>query len=68
MAARTAAGVEVARAQTNAGGAFSMRLPPGTYDILTLTTGILPSPASVRVTVTDGEVTQVQLSLDSGIR
>ncbi len=68
VSARTTGGVEVAQAATDANGAFSMHLAPGVYDIVTLTSGPLPAPVTQRVTVRAGEVTQVQLMLDSGIR
>ena len=68
VSARTTGGVEVAQAATDASGAFSMHLAPGVYDLVTLTPGPLPAPVTQRVTVQAGEVTQVQLMLDSGIR
>jgi hypothetical protein len=65
---RTASGREVARTDTDADGRFTLVLNPGDYVVVTLTTGILPAPASVDVTVLDGEIAQVVLLLDSGIR
>ena len=68
VAARTSGGFEVARAQTDANGTFVLHLAPGVYDVVTLTAGPLPVPVTQRVTVQAGMVTQVQLTLDSGIR
>ena len=53
---------------TGADGRFSIQLPPGTYMVVTLTSGILPAPASVQATVVAGQMTTVELLLDSGIR
>ena len=68
IAARTLAGVEVVRTRTNADGRFTLALPPGTYDVVSLTIGVLPAPASERVTVLAGQFTEIMLLLDSGIR
>jgi hypothetical protein len=65
---RTPSGAEVARVDTDAEGRFAMDLPPGEYLVVSLTTGVLPAPASVEVTVVAGQVAQVELLLDSGIR
>jgi hypothetical protein len=65
---QTPAGAEVARTDTDAQGRFMLALTPGEYVILTLTTGILPAPASVDITVASGQVAEVELLLDSGIR
>jgi hypothetical protein len=68
VVARTTGGVEVARTSTDVAGRFALALAPGVYDIVTLTTGILPAPVTQRVTVQPGQLVQLQLLLDSGIR
>jgi hypothetical protein len=68
VVAQTRSGKEVARINTDAEGGFMLALQPGDYVILTLTMGILPAPVSVDVTVVKGQLTEVELLLDSGIR
>jgi hypothetical protein len=68
VVARTLSGVEAGRATTNAEGRFVIQVPPGTYNVVTLTSGIFPAPASVQARVIAGQMTQVELLLDSGIR
>jgi hypothetical protein len=68
VVARTASGHEVARTDTDADGRFMFVMKPGDYVVVALTTGVLPAPVSVDVTVADGEIAQVELLLDSGIR
>jgi len=68
VVARTLSGTEVGRAATDNEGRFSIQLPPGNYRVVTLTTGIFPAPASVEVIVIAGQMTPVELLLDSGIR
>jgi hypothetical protein len=68
VVARTPSGAEIAHVDTDAEGRFALDLPPGDYVVVSLTTGILPAPASVEVTVVAGEVAEVELLLDSGIR
>jgi hypothetical protein len=53
---------------TDAEGRFSIQLQPGTYLVVTLTSGVLPAPASAQITVVTGQMTQLELILDSGIR
>jgi hypothetical protein len=45
-----------------------MSLPPGEYVLVTLTAGVMPAPARQEAKVVSGEVTRVDLTLDSGIR
>jgi hypothetical protein len=68
VVARRLSGSEVARTRTDAQGRFAMKLPPGEYVVVTLTPGVFPGPASTQVRVTAGQMTQVELLLDSGIR
>jgi hypothetical protein len=66
--AQDLSGREVARTTTSSDGRFTIALSPGQYVLVTMTTGILPAPVSVPVTVQQSAFTEVQLSLDSGIR
>jgi len=68
VVAQDQAGQEVARTTTDSAGRFAMTLSPGQYVLVTLTTGVLPAPVSLPVTVPQDAFTEVQLSLDSGIR
>jgi len=68
VVAQTPSGAEVARTETDAEGRFTLVLQPGDYVVLTLTTGVFPSPASVGITIVAGQVTEIELLLDSGIR
>ena len=68
VAVRDETGREITRTMTDAAGRFRFDLAPGDYILVTLTQGFLPSPATMSVTVVAGEVTEVQLLLDSGIR
>ena len=68
VVAKTLAGAEVARTESNADGRFEMQLPPGEYELIAETEGFLPAPISLYVTVVEGHVKQVVLLLDSGIR
>ena len=63
------AGAEVARTRTNADGTFSVPVPPGDYVVVGLAAeGLMGVPEPSRVTVTDGQVTTVDLAYDTGIR
>ncbi len=68
VVAQDLAGHEVARTTTDADGGFTIALPPGDYVLVTLTTGVLPAPVTLAVTVKQNMMTEVELSLDSGIR
>ena len=68
VVARTLSGAEAGRATTDAQGRFSIQLVPGTYSLVTLTSGVFPSPVSVQVTVTFGPGHAGRAVLDSGIR
>jgi hypothetical protein len=62
-------GVEVARVQTDAAGAFQVGLPPGNYTVASdRTQGFPVPPAPVQVTVVANAQTAVQLQFDTGIR
>jgi hypothetical protein len=68
VVARSLSGSDAGRAMTDAEGRFSIQLQPGTYLVVTLTSGVLPAPASAQITVVTGQMTQLELILDSGIR
>jgi hypothetical protein len=65
---QTPSGKEVARTNTDAAGRFSFDLAPGDYLVVSLTTGVFPLPSSAEVTVVAGQVVEIELLLDSGIR
>ncbi len=66
---RTASGTEVARATTDAAGAFAATLPAGDYVIEPQpVSGLMGTPAAQPVTVGTGAVTTVALVYDTGIR
>jgi len=62
-------GSEAGRAATDPLGVYGIALPPGTYTVVALTSGPLPSqrerPTAI---VVAGQTTRVDLQLDSGIR
>jgi len=59
----------VARAVTDADGKFSIALAPGEYSVEVDTSGaVLPRCGSADAKVQDGEVAQIELSCDSGMR
>jgi hypothetical protein len=65
-----ASGAEVARATSDAEGAFSVELAPGAY-LLTPqpVEGLMGTPAALNVQVEAGQpMTEVQVSYDTGIR
>lgn len=62
-----ATGARVAHARTDANGAFSIALTPGTY-VVTATPAGWSRRASARVTVEQGRYVPVRLVVDSGIR
>lgn len=60
---------QVAEVVTDAEGRFAVTVAPGTYDVGPVMEGTGPGFArSERVTVTDGDVIAVTLTVDSGIR
>lgn len=66
----TPAGEPVTTAPTDPAGAFEIRLEPGTYvvDVVPTRPGAPPFAEPVTVVVRAGSFTDVELSLDSGIR
>jgi hypothetical protein len=68
VVAKTLAGIELARTESDAAGRFDMQLPPGEYEIIAAPDGFLPAPISLYVTVLPDQVLEVVLMLDSGIR
>jgi len=60
---------EVGRAVTDTAGAYFLRLPPGTYQIVPQAVeGLMRAPAATTVTVADGAPTRLDLQYDTGIR
>jgi hypothetical protein len=68
VVAKTLAGIELARTESDAAGRFDMQLPPGEYELIAAPDGFLPAPISLYVTVPANQVIEVVLMLDSGIR
>ncbi len=63
------AGGEVARTRTNTDGTFSLPVPAGDYLVVGLAAeGLMGAPGPQPVTVTEGQVTSVELAYDTGIR
>jgi len=63
------AGNEVGRAESDATGAYFLRLPPGTYEIVPQPVeGLMGVAAQTTVTVPDGTPAQLDLRYDTGIR
>jgi hypothetical protein len=62
-------GAEVARGVTGPVGQVSVELPPGNYTIEPMAVeGLMGTAASLTTTVEEGDVTNVQLEYDTGIR
>jgi hypothetical protein len=62
-------GREVGRAVSDAGGAYVLRLPPGTYEIVPQPVqGLMGVAAKTPVTVPDGTPVELDLQYDTGIR
>ena len=62
-------GGQVAEVATDAEGRFAVAVAPGTYDVGPIVEGTGPGFArSERVTVTEGDVIAIKLTVDSGIR
>jgi hypothetical protein len=60
---------EVGRAVSDAGGAYFLGLPPGTYEIVPQAIeGLMRAAAETTVTVPDGPPVQLDLQYDTGIR
>ena len=60
---------ELGRAESDAAGAYFLRLPPGTYEIVSQAVeGLMGVPAATTVTVPDGPPVQLDLRYDTGIR
>jgi hypothetical protein len=66
--AKTLAGAEVASTASDAEGRFEIELAAGEYELIAEPGGFLPAPISLYVTVVQGQVLEVELMLDSGIR
>ena len=64
----TGDGAETARVMTDQNGQATVDLPPGQYTVTPKIEGRLPSGAPVDVTVLPGEVVEVSVELDSGMR
>ncbi len=61
-------GTEAARVTTDKDGRATVDLPPGQYTVTPKIEGRLPSGAPVDVTVPPGQVVDVTVELDSGMR
>jgi hypothetical protein len=59
---------EVLRFRSSSDGSFKVELPPGTYSLVGLQSGVLPRPIATEVVVVAGHYTQVTVEYDSGIR
>jgi hypothetical protein len=60
---------ELGRAISDAGGAYFLRLAPGTYEIVPQAVeGLMGVAAETTVTVPDGAPVQLDLQYDTGIR
>ena len=60
---------ELGRAVSDARGAYFLRLPPGTYEIVPQAVqGLMGVAAETTVTVPDGAPVQLDLQYDTGIR
>jgi hypothetical protein len=64
----TSDGTEAARVMTDQNGQVTVDLPPGQYTVTPKIEGRLPSGAPVDVTVPPGEVVEVSVELDTGMR
>jgi hypothetical protein len=63
------AGGEAGRTVSDSTGAYFLRLPPGTYEIVPQAVpGLMGIAAAARVTVTAGAALQLDLRYDTGIR
>ena len=59
----------VGRAVSDSSGAYFLRLPPGTYEIVPQAVeGLMRAAAETTVTVPDGPPVQLDLQYDTGIR
>jgi hypothetical protein len=66
---RDGAGVEITRATTAADGTYFVELAPGTHGVEAQpVTGLMGTPASQSVTVSEGATSTVDLGYDTGIR
>jgi hypothetical protein len=67
---RDSQGRELCAVSSGADGRFQVGLPPGSYELVPLTsaTGGLPFAASQWAAVASGQYTDVTVSYDSGIR
>jgi hypothetical protein len=64
----TAAGVEVARARTDANGRFALALLPGTYRVRSARRLVFGGPIEQTFRVVAGQTTRLRLLLDTEIR
>ncbi len=65
---KTKSGTTVTTFSSAADGSFSVSLSPGTYEVNLSAGSVMPSMASQEFTVVAGAFTQLELSVDSGIR
>ena len=67
---RDASGETVARARTAEDGTFSVRLAPGSYEVVPQAVeGLMGTASPIEITVEDGVPTEpIEISYDTGIR
>jgi len=59
---------EIARFQSTVFGAFKVIVPPGTYLLVPVVTDTYPTTKPITVTVREGQLTNITIGFDSGIR
>jgi hypothetical protein len=59
---------QITQFQTDASGYFKIMLSPGTYTLHPISGKPLPRAADQTIVVTDGQLTQVTIAYDTGIR
>jgi hypothetical protein len=64
----TSGSAEATRVMTDQNGQATVDLPPGQYTVTPKIEGRLPSGAPVDVTVPTGQIVEVSIELDSGMR
>ena len=68
MRVTTPDGDTVGEVETDARGGFTIDLEPGSYEVLPVTGGRLPSATREAVVVDEGAFTEITLVVDTGIR
>lgn len=65
---RNEAGAVIGKASTMPDGRFKIRAPAGEYEIRIEVTGLYPRCQTTAVTIHKGQIAQVQIDCDSGMR